>query len=235
MQGAIPPLDRPFERYELPDRDLAVLQGWGAERNRKLGQDGGRKRARKGKKEEDSAEDDDDAVGDTISTQNLPFADSSFVQTSSALVQAADMHPTAPGFERVNTTTSDGITTFVPPPTAPVDIAFNAYSTGGTGPGSHPSAPGVTPDNMGASISPVDNTNFSVRMLDNSNTQTVASYHSQQGGIFGLLNESRPAPSPNSVAVIQVNMSDQLGSQDPRPNIVKRGMIPNNEALGLVG
>jgi hypothetical protein len=68
-------------------------------------------------------------------------------------------------------------------------------------------------------------------MIDSNNSQALTSY---QGGIFGLLSGGRPSASPNAITPVPVNMADSLGSQDPRPNIVKRGLIPNNEALSLV-
>ena len=237
VQGVIPPLSRPLSRYEMPDRDLSVLQGWGAERNRKLGQekDSGRKR-RRTKKDSESDDDNDDATteaggvsiafGDMVA-QSRPGAD---------VVRPTDIHMPPPDFERVNRAPSDTSAIPFAAPSAvinEVDIGFN-YPTAGTGPASHPSGTGVTPDNV-ASISPMDSANFGVPVLDGGNSQTaLTSYHNAQGGIFGLLNGSRPTPSPNSIAIPPANMTDSLGSQDPRPNIVKRGLIPNAEALSLV-
>ena len=45
----------PLEMYDAPERDMGVLQGWGAERNRELGEDG-RKRRRYGQDGEDEEE-----------------------------------------------------------------------------------------------------------------------------------------------------------------------------------
>lgn len=238
MQGMVPPLDRPLQRYGLPDRDLSALQGWGAERNRELGseRDGNRKRARRAKKEDDDSDETDQSVP--------PPQHSAAFQNgiiNSEVVRPSDMH-VAPSFERVNTSTSESLG-FVPPngnglPLNDVDMGFSYSGSGGpgshpVGPASHPSGTGVTPDGGIASISPVDNTSFSVSLLDGSGGQGLTSYPNQQG-IFGLLNGSRPTPSPNSVTAPQPHMSDSLGSQDPRPNIVKRGLITNNDALGLV-
>lgn len=45
-----------LERYDAPDRDMAVLQGWGADRNRDLPMEDGKKRIRKGPSKDDEDE-----------------------------------------------------------------------------------------------------------------------------------------------------------------------------------
>ncbi|ORY34264.1 hypothetical protein BCR39DRAFT_517307 [Naematelia encephala] len=52
----IPPLPDPLPRYQVPDRDLHVLQGWGAELNKELPSDGDKRRKRKDRDEEDEDE-----------------------------------------------------------------------------------------------------------------------------------------------------------------------------------
>lgn len=218
VQGVIPPLDQPLPQYEVPDRDLSVLQGWGAERNRKLGVEKGGSRKHRRDKNYDDDGDDDEPVPAT--TDAAPFSSAMVPPPppGSDVVRPSDMH--LPQFERDNTSTSDSLQFGANRTTGmEVDMGFNY----GTGPTSLPSVTGVTPDNI-ASISPMD-------MIDSNNSQALTSY---QGGIFGLLSGGRPSASPNAITPVPVNMADSLGSQDPRPNIVKRGLIPNNEALSLV-
>lgn len=240
-QGAVPPFEPPLPRFEAPDRDLAVIQGWTAERNRALGADGGRKRRKGVKKEEDDEDDERE-----LSEMPQFVADYPAV-VPPGVVRPADMHTTQQQrFERISSTTDLSFSSGVPQiPLSEVDIGFSyalpptngrADSTLSAGPDTQPSGTGITPDALN-SISPVDNT-FSVSIVDSgtpsSQIRQGQGYPSQQG-IFGLLNGPRSNASPSSAIVAPVpNMSDTLGSADPRPNIVKRGLLPNTEALGLV-
>lgn len=83
-----------------------------------------------------------------------------------------------------------------------------------------------------ASISPVDTASF----VPASHSQaSVMGTPSLTGGAFGLLSAPRPSVSPeDAVTLVLPPDHDQFGASDPRPNIVKRGVISNDEATALV-
>lgn len=254
-QGMVPPLEQQLPHYGPPDRDLSILQGWGAERNRALGStDNGRKRMRR-KKEDDGDDDDDD--DDEQGMSNAPFsADYQAVANTNgnAAVPAGGMRPTdmhmpPPRFERVPSSISNSGNR--PPPPAPLPQhppMLGSAQSGSVGlpfqePNGRSMSAGTRPTPEGAmSISPVDSATFGVTPGQTSQPSSaittapaMSTPYPAQGGIFSLLNGTKSSASPSSAPVsTQQYDNDQFGSADPRPNIVKRGVITNNDALTLV-
>lgn len=279
LHGIVPPIDKPLERFDAPEREMALLQGWGAERNRELVGPEGRKRARKGKKEEEM-DDDDDAE-----PLPQPFDYGAGVdlqrRTSNGMpptvMRPSDMQmPMNNGYDRVSTSPETTMRPLAGPQTAPqgfrnpsansvmvnteVDMtSFNNYNltpngrnaqggpaTGETG-AATTTGTGVTPETAGiSSISPVDHGSFPGMVMEsgasagNQQQSTAlvspgAGAYNPGQGIFGLLNGAKAngGPQPPSPPVPSFQ-TDSLGSADPRPNIVKRGLIANGDALSLV-
>lgn len=226
-QGAVPPMEQPFQRYEVPERELAVLQGWGAERNRELAAEASRKRSRRKKSEEDM---DESALSMAPFPPDYKMMDVNAPQS----IRPSDVH-----MQRVERINSSPDAMPFPPgqgpnnygPMAPVEMG-----------GFRPNGMGPTPTSLSA-ISPVETTHFSASSVESSQPGPVSgpmapppNSTSSTQGIFGLLNEPRPAQSPSSqVPPNPVSFTgEQLGSADPRPNIIKRGLIGNSEAISLV-
>lgn len=238
-QGMVPPLKSPLPTYEMPDRDMSVLQGWGAERNRELGSSGKRRR----KKDEEDDDDDESQMPVTSFTADYQIVpNNNGMVVSSSGLRPSDMHmPPPPNFASKSHVQQLPAALQTPlhgsAPSSTVSLPFHD-SNGGTM--STPTRP--TPD--GASISPVDSASFGITpgqmSQPSSGIPTAAPIgmgtpYPVQGGIFGLLNGSKPSGSPASASVpTQAYENDQFGSSDPRPNIVKRGVISNNDALTLV-
>ncbi|BEI84348.1 hypothetical protein CcaverHIS002_0409520 [Cutaneotrichosporon cavernicola] len=83
------------------------------------------------------------------------------------------------------------------------------------------------------SISPIDTASFGPTSQGSVPPQVLGT-SSLAGGAFGLLSAPRPSVSPEaSMASLPVD-HDQFGASDPRPNIVKRGVISNDDATILV-
>lgn len=231
-QGAVPPMEQPFQRYEVPERELAVLQGWGAERNRELAAVAGRKRNRRKKSEEDM---DDSAMSMAPFPGDYKVADVHAPHS----IRPSDVHMQQQRIERINSSPdampfSSGQGPNNYGPVAPVEMGnFRPSGPNGMGP---------TPTSLPA-ISPVETTHFSASSVDSSQPGPVSgplappsNSTSSTHGIFGLLNEPRPTQSPSSQVPPNpaTYTSEQLGSADPRPNIIKRGLIGNSEAISLV-
>ncbi|KLT44329.1 hypothetical protein CC85DRAFT_283571 [Cutaneotrichosporon oleaginosum] len=204
-QNGVPPLDPPLPTYEAPERDLAVLQGWTAERNRSLG------KKRKGS------------------------SDSSFAQygaPGSTFMRPADMHvglsitPNPPNGQHSDPVRNGlpGANSLQTPQNGAMAVlgglvSFDTSSTSNE-----------------ASISPVDTASFVTQPQSQGSvpSQTMGT-PSLAGGAFGLLSASRPSVSPDDVVTPTLPADyDQFGSSDPRPNIVKRGVISNDDATILV-
>lgn len=231
VQGAIPQYERPFTGYEAPERDLTVLKGWPGDKNRELSSSNDRKRRRAKK---DVEEDDDEAMAAPpfppdyeLKPHRDAFSSGSMVTPS--VVRPGDMHmPAAPANGQFDTG-------FVPP-RAP-DMLFSNYQTIGQNSNDKAAVEAIN------SISPVDHTFTGVSQsgpgsTGSSSVMTAAPstpYQPSQNGIFGLLNGSKPTHSPSSaVASASAYASDACGSADPRPNIVKRDIISNTDAMELV-
>lgn len=220
-------MEQPFQRYEVPERELAVLQGWGAERNRELAAETNRKRARRKRSEEDTEE------------SALPMApfppDYKVDGPPPRSIRPSDVHTQR--IERIN---SSPEAMAFPPGQGPNHYGQVVPVEAG---GFRPNV-GPTPTSL-PGISPVETTHFSASSVDSSQQQPgpvpgpiapPSMTTSSTQGIFGLLNGPRPVQSPNSqLASNPVSFStEQLGAADPRPNIIKRGLISNGEAISLV-
>lgn len=233
-------MEQPFQRYEVPERELAVLQGWGAERNRELAAEASRKRSRRKKSEDDM---DDSALSMAPFPPDYKMMDVHHQQQG---IRPSDVHMHR--LERINS--SPDAMTFTPGqgpnnygPMGPVDMGgFRPNGPNGPHGPNGPTGMQPTPTSLPA-ISPVETAHFSASSVESTQPGPVSgpmappsNPSSSTQGIFGLLNEPRPAQSPSSqVPPNPVSFaSEQLGSADPRPNIIKRGLIGNSEAISLV-